>query len=233
MIKESQIKLKKEFNNSLNKIQNKNRRFNRQNMQSLKEEWKNQFIVKQSFKWLYGKNNFLSLNESKKINNNNQLKFSKNVKLQEKQFKKISNFDSIETRRDVLICRLNWANTLHEARNLLKNNQINIYYNNKKINNHNTIIYLKKGLMLEYINSTNNHNNSSWNLSYVLQFNENNSSYAVIIKNPTFKEHQEILNYWLKTAINETSNNKLSKNATKRLEKINHLITKYDKLKLF
>jgi len=128
-----------------------------------KNEWKNQFFTKQSIKYLYGKENIFSLNQTQ-TNETFLIKYFKskrfssdkkrknNLSLSDNYFKRILNFKNLinrrinnrnnsqsllttlETRLDIIICRLNWATSLKEAHTLINKGYIYIYNNNYKTN---------------------------------------------------------------------------------------------------
>lgn len=106
------------------------------------QEYKKQFNSKQSFKKLYSNNNFSFFQSNTKPLNS---RFNKNNILQEGYFRKLTELNRhlhiiplIETRLDILACRLGWAKNLNEAQHLIRTNKIkinsvnNAYLNNKK-----------------------------------------------------------------------------------------------------
>lgn len=232
------------------KTQRKNR-INRI-IRGIKYEWKNQFIAKQSFKRLYTKVYFI------KKDNNKTLKHEKYQSIiKHKKFKKLIkitqtsnsliNFDNsffnsynspnllttIETRIDLILCQLNWANSLNEAHNLIKKGLISISLNNgsyTKLLPSQIYMIIPIGTLIKYNWKKNPHiNHTSWSSSYLLQFpinNENrknnslnkNLNYnlnnnlnnmigtgALLIRKPN---EQEILMNLEKKAINLFNNNK-------------------------
>jgi len=124
-----------------------------------KDEWKNQFYAKQSFKYIYSKKNYLTVpqlkTESEKKNSRSNLlnvkRAQRNKKIKESYIKTLKNITKktknkernnflmyktinrqnlltvLETRIDIIICRLNWANSLYEAHSLIKTGQIYLY----------------------------------------------------------------------------------------------------------
>lgn len=128
-----------------------------------KNEWKNQFFTKQSIKYLYGKENIFSLNQTqtnetflinyfKSKRYSSDKKRKNNLSLSDNYFKRILKFKdlinrridnrnnsqslltTLETRLDIIICRLNWATSLKEAHTLINKGYIYIYNNNYKTN---------------------------------------------------------------------------------------------------
>jgi len=109
------------------------------------QEFKDQFNSKQSFKKLYSNNHFFtykkpsnnqrraSISEKKGVTSSNTDRFHKNKILKEGSFRRFIQLKSnlhilpiIETRLDIVVCRLGWAKSLNEAHSLIRANKIRV-----------------------------------------------------------------------------------------------------------
>lgn len=228
----------------------------------ISNEWKNQFIVKQSFKRIYSKNNYIVLNNIQNINKdikkdkiNNWNK--KNNILKNRIYKKLINICKnkninnnnlnpltlIETRIDILLCQLKWAKSLNDAHSLIQSGKIFIFENNK----YNLIlpsqIYKLISVGTTILFNINNNdrrsginklNSNYWPSSYLYQFLFNDSYLgAILVRLPNKDELLFLKEHQLSTFLNTHRNSSYISIQDRRQNLLNFISNNYYFTQLF
>lgn len=234
--------------------------------ESIKETWKKQFNAKQSFKTLYSDIWFFTDNRSLEqiIKKNTRCEFKKKFKLRDGYYKNIiknksvaikdtqnifeiqntvnvTSLNKIETRLDILLCRLGWALSLTDAHFLIRNNLVEIFDTDTNsfvnIPYRNVRLFVPKGTAIRINRSSHDLESRLKNrlstIPYMHTFSASEYNYSVLLRYPT---EQEILLFWLNSGLEVNKYQARNSDTLKKISflntKIQHLLSFHDKLKL-